>query len=152
MPAEIGAPAPDFTLLNYDRSTVSLAELLGAKTLLVFIPFPFTRTCTAELCDLRDNLGSLQQGGSKVVAVTCDTMGANGAWARSEGVTYPVLSDFWPHGEVSKAYGCFNDKLGVSNRTTYVVDATGIVREIIESESFGTARDLGSYTQALAAL
>lgn len=152
MPAEIGAPAPDFTLLNYDRTTVSRSDLLGTKTLLVFIPFAFTRTCTAELCELHDHLGSLELDGSRVVAVTCDTMGANGAWARSEGVTYPVLSDFWPHGEVAKAYGSFNDKLGVPNRMTYVIDAAGTVRDIIESESFGTARDLDSYTQALAAL
>lgn len=152
MPAEIGAPAPDFTLLNYDRTTISRSDLLGSKTLLVFIPFAFTRTCTAELCELRDNLESLEQGGSRVVAVTCDTMGANGAWARSEGVTYPVLSDFWPHGEVAKAYGSFNDTLGVPNRVTYVIDADGIVADIIESESFGASRDFGSYTQALAAL
>lgn len=152
MAAEIGAPAPDFTLLNYDRSTISRADLLGTNTLLVFIPLAFTRTCTAELCDLRDNLGSLEQGGSRVVAVTCDTMGANRAWAASEGVTYPVLSDFWPHGEVTRAYGCFNDKLGVADRTTYVIDAGGVVRDIIESESFGSARDVGSYTRALARL
>ena len=152
MPAEIGAPAPDFTLLNYDRNTISRSDLLGTNTLLVFIPLAFTRTCTSELCDLRDNLGALEAGGSRVVAVTCDTMGANRAWASSEGVTYPVLSDFWPHGEVSKAYGCFNEKLGVPNRTTYVIDADGVVRDIIESESFGTARDFDSYTRALAAL
>ena len=152
MSAEIGAPAPDFTLMNYDRTTLSRSDLLGVKTLLVFIPLAFTRTCTAELCDLRDNLVSLEEGGSRVVAITCDTMGANRAWAGMEGVTYPVLSDFWPHGEVSKAYGCFNDRLGVPNRTTYVIDAEGTVRDIIESESFGTARDVGSYAQALASL
>ncbi|MEX1006002.1 MAG: redoxin domain-containing protein [Acidimicrobiia bacterium] len=152
MPAEIGAPTPDFTLRNYDRTTLSRSDLLGSSALVVFIPFAFTRTCTAELCDLRDNLGTLQQGGSKVVVITCDSMGTNRAWAESEGVTYPVLSDFWPHGEVSTAYGCFNEKLGVPNRTTYVLDADGIVRDIIESESFGTARDVGSYTRALASL
>jgi mycoredoxin-dependent peroxiredoxin len=152
MPAVIGAPAPDFTLRNYDRTTVSRSDLLGSKSLLVFIPFAFTRTCTAELCDLRDNLEEFERGRTKVVAVTCDTMGANGGWARSEGVTYPVLSDFWPHGEVSKAYGCFNEDLGVPNRTTYVIDAEGIVRDIIESESFGTARSVNSYTEALSAI
>ncbi|MDX1448494.1 MAG: redoxin domain-containing protein [Acidimicrobiia bacterium] len=150
MPAEIGSPAPDFTLLNYDKTRVSLADLRGTKTLLVFIPFPFTRVCTAELCDLRDNLSDLQQEGAQVVVVTCDSFGSNGAWARSEGVTYPVLSDFWPHGAVARAYGCFNEDLGVANRTTYVIDGEGIVREIIEAPSFGMAREIGSYTEALA--
>lgn len=151
MPAEIGSPAPDFTLRNYDKTTLSLADLHGSRTLLVFIPLPFTRVCTSELCDLRDNLASLETQGTKVVAVTCDSLGSNGAWARAEGVTYPILSDFWPHGEVARAYGCFNEALGVADRTTYVIDEEGIVRDIVEAESFGTARDLATYTEALSA-
>ncbi|HSJ28243.1 MAG TPA: redoxin domain-containing protein [Acidimicrobiia bacterium] len=149
MPAEIGSPAPDFALLNYDRSVVSLNDLRGRKTLVVFIPFPFTRTCTAELCSLQDNLASFNGADANLVAITCDTMGANRAWAAAEGVTYPVLSDFWPHGVVSQAYGCFNENLGVSDRATYVLDEDGIVRDIIRSESFGTARSIESYTAAL---
>lgn len=152
MPAEIGSPAPDFTLRNYDKTKLSLADLRGSRTLLVFIPLPFTRVCTSELCDLRDNLASLEIQGTKVVAVTCDSLGSNGAWARAEGVTYPILSDFWPHGEVARAYGCFNEAIGVADRTTYVIDEEGIVRDIVEAESFGTARELATYTEALSAL
>lgn len=150
MPAVIGSPAPDFTLRNYDKTQLSLADLHGSRTLLVFIPLPFTRVCTSELCDLRDNLARLENDGTRVVAVTCDSLGSNGAWARAEGVTYPILSDFWPHGEVARAYGCFNEAIGVADRTTYVIDEEGIVRDIIEAESFGTARDLATYTAALA--
>jgi mycoredoxin-dependent peroxiredoxin len=149
MPAEIGSPAPDFTLLNHDRSAMSLTDLRGRRTLLVFIPLPFTRTCTAELCSLQENLVSFGDANANVVAITCDTMGANRAWAEAEGVTYPVLSDFWPHGSVSQAYGCFNENLGVSDRATYVLDEDGIVRDIIRSESFGTARSIESYRTAL---
>ena len=151
MAAVIGAPAPDFTLRNYDRTEISLADLRGKKTLLVFIPLPFTRTCTLELGDLQDNLASLEAADANVVALTCDTPGSNGAWATAEGVTYPILSDFWPHGAVAQAYGCFNEAIGVANRTTYVLDAEGIVTDIIESESFGSARPVSSYTEALAA-
>lgn len=152
MPAKIGSPAPDFTLLNYDKTRLSLADLRGSRTLLVFIPLPFTRVCTSELCDLRDNLAGLESEGTRVVAVTCDSYGSNGAWARAEGVTYPILSDFWPHGGVATAYGCFNEARGISDRTTYVIDAEGIVRDIIEAESFGAARDMNAYTQALGAI
>jgi peroxiredoxin len=152
MAAEIGAAAPDFTLRNYDRSEISLSDLRGRKSLLVFIPFPFTRTCTAELCDLRDNLASLESTDANVIAITSDSMGSNRAWAAAEGVTYPILSDFWPHGAVAIDYGCFNEALGVANRTTYVIDAEGVVREIIEAESFGMAREMTSYTAALSSL
>jgi mycoredoxin-dependent peroxiredoxin len=152
MAAEIGAPAPDFTLLNHDRTPVSLSELRGKKTLVVFIPFPFTRVCTSELCSIRDGLSALDDADANVVVITCDSYGSNRAWAKSEGVTYPVLSDFWPHGAVAKAYGCFNESLGVGDRSTYVLDSDGIVREIITAESFGTAREFASYTEALAAI
>lgn len=152
MAAEIGAPAPDFTLLNHDRTAVSLSDLRGKKTLIVFIPFPFTRVCTSELCSLRDNLAALEEADTNVVAITCDSYGSNRAWAAAEGVSFPVLSDFWPHGAVATAYGCFNEGLGVADRATYVLDADGIVREVIRAESFGTAREISSYTEALAAL
>ncbi|HVR33292.1 MAG TPA: redoxin domain-containing protein [Acidimicrobiia bacterium] len=152
MAAEIGAPAPDFTLLNHDRTAVSLSDLRGKKTLIVFIPFPFTRVCTSELCSLRDNLAALEEADTNVVAITCDSYGSNRAWAAAEGVSFPVLSDFWPHGAVATAYGCFNEGLGVADRATYVLEADGIVREVIRAESFGTAREISSYTEALAAL
>lgn len=152
MPAEIGSTAPDFSLRNYDKTKLSLADLHGSKALLVFIPLPFTRVCTSELCDLRDNLGSLESEGTRVVAVTCDSLGSNRAWAQAEGITYPILSDFWPHGEVARAYGCFNEAIGVADRTTYVIDAEGIVRAIIEAESFISAREVDAYAKALAAI
>lgn len=152
MAAEIGSPAPEFTLLAQDRSVVSLADLRGRKSLIVFIPLPFTRTCTTELCSIRDNLTSLQDANTNVVVITTDTYGANRGWAKAEDVTYPILSDFWPHGAVAEAYGCFNDSLGVADRATFVLDSEGIVREIIRSESFGEARPFASYTEALATL
>lgn len=152
MPAEIGAPAPDFTLLNYDKTTVSLSDLAGKKSLIVFIPLPFTRVCTSELCSIRDNLSTLEETDTNIVVITTDSYGSNGAWAGAEGVSYPILSDFWPHGAVAQAYGCFNDRLGTANRATFVLDEEGIVREIIQAESFGTARAFSSYTETLARL
>lgn len=152
MTAEIGLPAPDFTLINHDRTPVALSDLRGRKSLVVFIPYPFTRVCTSELCSLRDNLSDLEETDTNVVVITTDSYGSNRAWAKAEGVTYPVLSDFWPHGAVATAYGCFNESLGVANRATYVLDEEGIVREIIHAENFGTAREIDSYLKALAEL
>ena len=47
---------------------------------------------------------------------------------RSSGFTFPVLSDFWPHGAVSQAYGVFNDDTGFANRGTFAVDRDGVIR------------------------
>jgi len=119
MSAEIGAPAPAFSLRDPSKEMVSLDDLKGRKTLLVFIPFPFTGNCEAELCTLRNGFG------------------------------FPVLSDFWPHGEVCKAYGAFNEATGSANRTTFVLDETGVVRQIIATESLGVIREYDAYVEEL---
>ena len=64
---------------------------------------------------------------------------------------FPLLSDFWPHGEVSRSYGIFNEEVGVAERGTYVLDGQGIVRWKVE-HGIGEARDLRAYRQALEAL
>ena len=72
-------------------------------------------------------------------------------WAIESGFTFPVLSDFWPHGEVSQAYGVFNDQAGYSNRGTFVVDRAGII-QFAEMKEPGEARDQHLWSDALAAL
>ena len=61
-------------------------------------------------------------------------------WAEQQGWTFPLLSDFWPHGEVAKRYGAFNEALGCANRVTVVVGKDGVVVDRFESEGLGTAR------------
>jgi peroxiredoxin len=149
MPAEIGAPAPPFTLPGPDRSPVSLTDLLGRPAFIVFIPFPFTGMCSAELCTLRDNLAALDDLDAAVVAISCDTVFANAEWSRQNGFGFPVLSDFWPHGEIARAYGAFDERTGSANRTTFLLDAHGVVREVIASGSLGTPREYDEYVAAL---
>jgi peroxiredoxin len=152
MPAEIGSPAPAFELRNTDKSPFSSESLKGNKSLIVFIPFPFTGNCEAELCMLRDERARLSELDANVVAITCDTPFANGAWAAQNGFEFPLLSDFWPHGEVSKAYGAFNEISGSANRYTFVLDDNGTVREVINTESLGVTREFEEYVRALSAL
>lgn len=152
MPAAVGSPAPPFTLFDQNRNPVTLESLKGRKTLIVFIPFPFTGVCDGELCDLRDNMQQLNSMDAHVAVITCSSLPSNAKWAAEQGFEFPVLSDFWPHGVASSAYGSFNEKLGVAVRSTYVLDEDGIVRDIISSESLGTPRPISEYAEALAAL
>jgi peroxiredoxin len=152
MPAEIGSPAPDFTLYSQDREEVTLDSLKGRKSLIVFIPFPFTGTCEGELCAIRDNLAQLNDLDANVVAITTNPLFSNKAWSDQNGFGFPVLSDFWPHGAVTDAYGTFDPKVGAANRSTYVLDADGIVRAIVATESRKFARDYDDYVAALNAI
>ncbi len=152
MAVQIGQPAPDFTLRDQHRNLVSLDDLRGDKTLLVFIPYAFSRVCTGEVCELRDNLAQLHDIGTRVVAITTDSFFTNAAWARQEGIEYPVLADFWPHGAVAQTYGTFNDRLGVADRTTFVLDKDGVVRSVIATDELGQARSYDAYVEALEAI
>jgi len=152
MPAEIGSPAPDFELRNIDGETVSLSDLKGRKSLVVFIPFPFTGNCEGELCAIRDRMAELNEIDANVVAITTDTVFANRAWSEKNGFEFPVLSDFWPHGEVTDAYGTFDPNVGAAFRSTYVLDAEGVVRSIVATESRKFVRDYDDYLTALAAI
>lgn len=147
-----GQAAPDFTLIDQHKNPVSLQDLMGRKSLIVFIPFPFTGVCEGELCTIRDRHADLRNFDANVVIITCDTFAANKKWSEDNAFTFPVLSDYWPHGEVSRRYGTFNENLGVSNRYTFVLDEEGIVRNVMSTEALGIAREFDEYTEALAAI
>lgn len=146
----VGSQAPAFELLDQDKNPVSLESLKGSKTLIVFIPFPFTGLCDDESCTIRDNLQALQHLDAKVAIITVHAVSVAKKWADEYGFEFPVLSDYWPHGETAKAYGAFNEERGSSNRYTFVLDAEGIVREVINTESLGITREFDAYTAALA--
>jgi mycoredoxin-dependent peroxiredoxin len=149
MTVEIGQPAPPFSLRNIDRELVSLDDLKGRKSLIVFIPFPFSGTCGEELCAIRDRLSELNDLDANVVAITTDTFFANKEWSDQNGFGFPVLSDFWPHGVVTAAYGAFDEASGAAFRTSIVLDEEGIVRDIVATESRAVAREFDAYVEAL---
>jgi len=152
MPLSIGTPAPDFSLFDQNREEVSLGDLNGSKALIVFIPFPFTGHCDNEGCQLRDGLVELAEVDAKVVVITAHAVPTNAKWAAENDFTFPVLANFWPHGDVIKAYDAFNEVLGSANRVTYVLDGAGVIRDVIATDSLGTPREYELYSEALAAL
>lgn len=65
------------------------------------------------------------------MGISCDTVYSLKVWAEQlGGLKYPLCSDFWPHGQVTRAYGVFNEEIGRPERAIIVVDAQGIVRYI----------------------
>ena len=152
MTLEIGSPAPEFALRDQHGQVVSLADFAGERNVaLVFYPFAFSGICTGELCELRDNIGVFDEANVQLVGVSCDPMHAQRAWAEQEKYEFPLLSDFWPHGEVARAYGVFDERIGFAIRGTFLVDRGGILRWSIVNGP-GEARPLSAYREAVAAL
>ncbi|MHB8682225.1 MAG: peroxiredoxin [Acidimicrobiales bacterium] len=153
MPVSPAQMAPEFDLPASSGGTVALSSFRGEKNVvLVFYPFTFTGVCRGELCELRDDLTSYERAGVQVLAVSCDSVHSQRKWAEEEGFGFPVLSDFWPHGAVSIAYGVFNDTLGCADRHTFVIDKTGMVVATFASADLRTPRQKSEYEAALALL
>jgi len=153
MAVDVGQQAPDFDLPDQDRNRVKLSDFRGKRNVvLVFYPFSFTGVCTGELCELRDDLGAYETSEAQVLAVSCDSRAVQEKFAKEQGYTFPVLSDFWPHGAVSRAYGVFNEELGAAMRGTFVIDKTGKVVAAFHSPNLATPRERLLYQEALAKL
>jgi len=148
----VGDIAPEFTLRDQHGAEVSLSSFRDEQSVLVvFYPFAFSGICTGELCEIRDDLSAFQNDAVQVLAVSCDPVYALRAWAEDQGFSFPLLSDFWPHGAVASAYGVFDAERGMAIRGSFLVDTEGVVRWSVVNGP-GQARDLIAYREALSAL
>jgi peroxiredoxin Q/BCP len=127
----VGAPAPEFTLLDQDGSEVSLADFRGNKTIVYFYPEADTPGCTTQACDFRDNLNSLVGAGYQVLGVSRDKPAKLAAFKENQNLTFPLLSD--PDKAVHEAYAAWGEKslygktvTGVL-RSTFVLDENGVI-------------------------
>ncbi|CAL9583124.1 MULTISPECIES: peroxiredoxin [Streptomyces] len=152
MAIQVGDKAPDFELKDNHGRSVKLSDFRGEKNVvLLFYPFAFTGVCTGELCELRDNLPKFTDRDTQLLAVSNDSVPTLRVFAEQEGLEYPLLSDFWPHGNVSRAYGVFDEDKGCAVRGTFIIDKEGVVRWTVVN-GLPDARDLGDYVKALDAL
>ncbi|MEZ0068191.1 peroxiredoxin [Streptacidiphilus sp. MAP12-20] len=149
MAIEVGSPAPEFELKNQHGELVKLSDFRGEKNVvLVFYPFAFTGVCTGELCSLERELPSFQNDDVQILAVSNDSTPTLRVFSDKEGLEFPLLSDFWPHGEVSRAYGVFDEDKGCAVRGTFVIDKQGVVRWTVVN-GLPDARDQQEYLKAL---
>jgi peroxiredoxin len=146
----VGSVAPDFELTNQHGQKVSLASFRDKKNVVVlFYPFAFSGICTGELCALRDDLAPFQNDQVELLAISCDPMYSLKAFADAEKYEFSLLADFWPHGEVAKKYGVFQEERGFSTRGTFILDKSGVIRWSVVNGP-GEARNLSDYRSALA--
>lgn len=145
----VGTRAPDFELRNQHGEAVRLSSYRGAKNVvLLFYPFAFTGVCTGELTALQDRLPTFVNDEVQLLAVSNDSPFAQRVFAEQEGLEFPLLSDYWPHGEVSRSYGVLDERKGCALRGTFVIDKEGLVRWSVV-HGMPDARDPDEYAQAL---
>ena len=149
---QVGEQAPDFTLRDQNNEEFTLSSYRGSKAvLIVFYPLAFTGICTGELCAVRDDIQAFENEDVLTVSISVDSVYSHKIFAEREGYEFPLLADFWPHGEVAQRYGVFNEVAGIANRGTFLVDKDGIVR-FAEMNQPGQGRDADAWRAAIKSL
>lgn len=147
----LGGPAPDFTLRDQFGQDVTLSSYRGTKAVaLIFFPYAFSGVCTGEMAGVRDRLADFMTFDTEVLAISCDPVYSLRAFADSDGLNFPLLSDFWPHGEVTRAYGVLNEETGAPLRSSYVIGKDGAVTWSVHN-AMPDGRDLDEHLKQLTA-
>jgi peroxiredoxin len=140
MKIEPGQQAPDFTLYDSQKNKVTLSGHKGQNVLLLFFPFAFTSTCTAELCSVRDNISFYNNVNAIVFGISVDSLYTLARYKAEQNLNFSLLSDF--NKEVSAAYGTIYETFsygmkGVSKRSAFIINKDAIVRyaEVLENAS-----------------
>ncbi|NND34686.1 MAG: redoxin domain-containing protein [Saprospiraceae bacterium] len=140
MEVKIGEKAPLFSLIAYDKKPVDLEDFRGSNVVILFFPLAFSSVCTAELCQVRDELEDYNDLKANVLAISVDSLYTLRKFREEQGYNFTLLSDF--NKEVSRSYGAFHEEFGlgmkgVSKRAAFVLDRNGIIKykEILDIPS-----------------
>ena len=125
---EPGAPAPDFTLRDQDGNEVSLENLRGQTSVLVFYPADFSPVCTDQLNVYQEVLSELEQAGAKLYGVSVDSAYSHKAFQQHLGISIPLLADFHPKGEVARRYGVYIEGRGHNHRALVMIGPDLVVK------------------------
>lgn len=152
MSVQIGDQAPDFELKDQTNQPVRLSDYRGKKhVVVVFYPLSFTGVCEGEMCQIRDSIETFRNDDVETLAISVDAPPTHARWAHEQGFEFPLLSDFWPHGEVASTYGVFDDAIGLALRGTFIVNKEGTV-VYTDRNPVPEARDQQAWKRALKAI
>ncbi|MGB0102040.1 MAG: peroxiredoxin [Nocardioides sp.] len=149
---ELGGPAPDFTLRDQFGQDITLSSYRGTKAVAIFFyPFAFSGVCTGEMAGIRDRLAEFLTFDTEVLAISCDPVYSLRVFADQDGLNFPLLSDFWPHGDIARSYDVFDEASGSPLRSSYIVDKDGLLRWSVHN-AMPEGRDLDEHLKHLHAV
>jgi peroxiredoxin len=128
MPLPPGTEAPEFELPSTPNQTLSVGEFRGRPLILAFYPEDWSPVCSDQLALYQALLPEFQKFDAALLGISVDGVWSHLAFAKDRNLHFPLLADFEPKGEVSRAYQVYRASEGTSERALYVIDANGIVR------------------------
>jgi peroxiredoxin len=155
MALQVGDKAPDFKLFNSDKQEVSLSDYKGKNVVILFFPLAFTGVCTAELCEMRDNISLYSNLNAEILAISVDSLFTLEKFKAEQKLPFNLLSDF--NKDTSAAYGSLYENFvlgmkGVSKRSAFVVDVDGNIQYAEVLEDAGKVPNFEAVQSALQSL
>lgn len=156
MAVKVGDKAPGFTLFSKNMTgepkPVSLEDYKGKNVVLLFYPLSFTGTCTTEMCTISGGFNEYANLNADVLGISVDSIFAQEAWAKANGITIPLLSDF--NKEVAEKYGALYGEFvlgmnGVAKRSAFVIDKDGVIQYVEILEDAGQLPDFDKIKECL---
>lgn len=153
MALQIGELAPNFTLFNTDKKEISLSDYKGKNVVILFFPLAFTSVCTAELCEMRDNIATYASLNAEIIGISVDSLFTLDKFKSEQSLPFDLLSDF--NKEVSTTYESIYENFvlgmkGVSKRSAFVIDGNGTVQYAEVLESAGDVPNFEAVKEVLA--
>jgi peroxiredoxin len=122
-----GSAAPEFTLPATPDQSVSLSEFRGRPVILAFYPEDWSPVCSDQLALYQELLPEFQRFDAELLGISVDGVWSHLAFSKDRNLHFPLLADFEPKGEVSRAYEVYRASDGTSERALFVIDSDGIV-------------------------
>jgi peroxiredoxin (alkyl hydroperoxide reductase subunit C) len=128
---KVGDLAPDFTLPSVSGDDITLSQYRGQKHVVIsFVPAAWTPVCSDQWPGYNIVKQMFDENDAILLGITVDNIPTLYAWTKQMGhLWFPVLSDFWPHGEVAKKYGVLRSS-GVTERALIFIDKKGVIQDI----------------------
>lgn len=127
---KVGDTAPDFSLKTARGEDWHLSDFRGKRNvILAFVPFAFSGVCSTQLPSYEADLERLKKYDAEIVSISMDSTHALSAWSKSLQLSFPLLSDFYPQGQVVDLYGVRHPR-GMPERALFIIDREGIIRYI----------------------
>lgn len=128
---KVGDVAPDFTLPTHNEGRLDLHWYRGRKNVvLAFYPGDWTPVCTAQIPEYQSLIDKFSEYDTQVLGISVDSVPCHVAWAKSlGGISFPLMADYFPHGEVARRYGVLSDR-GYAERVVFLIDKDGVIRYI----------------------
>jgi peroxiredoxin len=127
-PLRAGTSAPDFSLFSTPDQKVALREFRGRPVVLSFYPADWSPVCSDQMALYNELLPEFHKHDAQLLGISVDGVWCHAAFAKDRKLHFPLLADFEPKGAVSRLYGSYDEKVGESARTLFVIDGKGTIR------------------------